>query len=150
AIGALLYEALVGIPLERGGQRPSEVVEGVNKQIDDLVARACHRDPDKRFGRPEVLGEGVAEALHKGGALQTGAVPTIASAPTAGDQQASLASEIAQSAASSANTIDRALAAALADTTEKWLISRDRMDYGPFSLADVIAQIEGGEVVAGH
>src|SRR5262252_8224405 len=63
AIGALLYEALVGAPLERGGQRPSEVVSGVNTQIDEIVARACHRDPARRFGRAEVLGEVVSEAL---------------------------------------------------------------------------------------
>jgi hypothetical protein len=154
AIGALLYEALVGKPLERGGQRPSEVVEGVNSQIDDVVARACHRDPDKRFGRAEVVGEVVAEALNKGGAIQTSAVPTIATAPSLGDHQVSLASEIAAQgpagSSSAAPTLDRALAAAVADTTEKWLISRNRMDYGPFSLADVIAQIERGEVIAGN
>src|SRR4029079_17865580 len=49
-----------------------------------------------------------------------------------------------------AASIDRALAAALADTTEKWLIGKNRMDYGPFSLTDVIAQIERGEVVTGN
>jgi hypothetical protein len=147
AIGALLYEALVGAPLERGGPRPSDLVDGVNTQIDEVVARACHRDPTKRFGRAEVLGEVVAEALHKGGAIQTAAVPTLATAPTLGDQ-ASLASEIAAKGATS--DADRALAAALADTTEKWLIGKHRMDYGPFSLADVIAQIESGDIVAGH
>jgi hypothetical protein len=149
ALGALLYEALVGKALERGGPRPSDVVDGINTQIDELVARACHRDPAKRFSRAEVLGEVVAEALQKGGGLQTKSVATLATAPTIGDQQASLASAIAAhspEAASSGN----ALAAQLADTTEKWLISRDRMDYGPFSLAEVIAQIERGEVVAGH
>jgi hypothetical protein len=149
ALGALMYEALVGKALERGGPRPSDVVEGINTQIDEIIARACHRDPAKRFGRAEVLGEVVAEALQKGGGLETKAVPTLATAPTIGDQQASLASAIAAhspEAASSGN----ALAAALADSTEKWLISRDRMDYGPFSLAEVIAQIERGEVVAGH
>lgn len=151
ALGALLYEALVGRPLERGGPRPSDIVDGVNTQIDEVIARACHRDPDKRFGRAEVLGEVVAEALHKGGGLQTTSVPTLATAPTIGDQQASLAQAIAaQDPLSSPGGPDRALAAALADTTEKWLISRDRMDYGPYSLADVIAQIERGEVVAGH
>jgi hypothetical protein len=148
AIGALLYEALVGKPLERGGKRPSEVVDGVNTQIDEIVARACHRDPTRRFGRAEVLGEVVSEALQKGGAMQTAAVPTLATAPTLGDQ-ASLASEIAGGAAAS-TAADRALAAALADTTEKWLIGKNRMDYGPFSLADVIAQIERGEIVAGN
>jgi serine/threonine protein kinase len=63
AVGALLYEALVGTPLERGGPRPSDVVKDVNTQIDEVVARACHRDAEKRFGRVEVLGEVVAEAL---------------------------------------------------------------------------------------
>jgi hypothetical protein len=147
AIGALLYEALVGAPLERGGPRPSDVVDGVNTQLDEIVARACHRDPSRRFGRAEVLGEVVAEALQKGGAMQTASVPTLASAPTLGEQ-ASLASEIA--AQSTAPAADPALAAALADTTEKWLIGKNRMDYGPFSLADVIAQIERGEIVAGN
>ncbi|HEX4416488.1 MAG TPA: hypothetical protein VH165_01255 [Kofleriaceae bacterium] len=153
AVGALLYEALVGTPLERGGQRPSEVVADVNSQIDEVVVRACHRDPDKRFGRVDVLGEVVSEALQKGGALQTSALQTVAAAPTLGDQQASLAQAIADQAPRTVSgnaMVDRALAAAIADTTEKWLISRNRMDYGPFSLADVIAQIERGEIVAGN
>src|SRR5690242_8939012 len=55
--GALLYEALVGSPLERGGPRPSDVLPGLNQQIDEIVARSCHRDPAKRFGRVDVLGE---------------------------------------------------------------------------------------------
>jgi serine/threonine protein kinase len=159
AIGALLYEVLVGRPLARGGPRPSDVVPDVNKQIDEVVARACHRDPEKRFGRVDVLGEVVSEALNRGGALMTAAVPFLAQQPAL-DQQASLASEIARpqaataassSAAMSASmSIDRVLAAALADTTEKWLISKGRLDYGPFSLADIIAQIEKGEIVAGN
>lgn len=151
AVGALLYEALVGKPLERGGPRPSDIVEGVNSQIDEVVARACHRDADKRFGRVDVLGEVVAEALQQGGAMQTSALPALVVPPVVTEQPASLASELAVPRTSSGNALaDRALAAALADTTEKWLISRSRMDYGPFSLADVIAQIERGEVVAGN
>lgn len=150
AIGALLYEALVGRLLERGGPRPSEVVADLNTQIDEIVARACHRDPTGRFGRVEVLGEVVSEALQKGGALETASVPVLAAAPTLADQ-VSLASEIAaQGPAAAPEVGGRALAAALADTTEKWLIGKHRMDYGPFSLADVIAQIERGEVVAGN
>ncbi|MBL9014373.1 MAG: hypothetical protein JNL83_09355 [Myxococcales bacterium] len=154
SIGALLYECLVGAPLERGGARPSEVVPGVNSQIDDLVGRACHKDPEKRFGRADVLGEVVGEALGKGGAMQTSHVPTLAAAPSLADQQVSLAAELGNAAASGSmnamGAVDRALATALADTTEKWLISKGKLDYGPFSLADVIAQIEKGEIVAGN
>lgn len=153
SIGALMYECLVGSPLERGGPRPSEVVPGVNSQIDDLVARACHKDPDKRFGRADVLGEVVGEALNKGGAMMTSAVPTLSEAPSLADQQVSLSSSIAHAASSgqlAAQPTDRALATALADTNEKWLVSKGKLDYGPFSLADVIAQIEKGEIVAGN
>ena len=64
----------------------------VNKQIDEVVARACHRDPEKRFGRVDVLGEVVSEALNRGGALMTAAVPMLDRLPELG--QVSLASEI--------------------------------------------------------
>ena len=171
-IGALLYEVLTGGPLERGGPRPSDVVDGVNAQIDELVARACHRDPDKRFGNPRVLGEVVAEGLTQGGAMKTTAVPLLEKQPSLRDEQVSLAAAISMpgmslaglqaaadagdaaalsSAAVTGNPVaDRALVAALADSTEKWLIAKGKLDYGPFSLADVIAQIEKGEIVGGN
>jgi hypothetical protein len=170
AIGSLLYEVLVGRPLERGGPRPSEVVPDVNRQIDEVVARACHRDPEKRFGRVDVLGEVVSEALNRGGAMMTSAVPALERQPAL-EQQVSLASEIggpATAAASSPSmaaaqaapaspavsasmsSLDRVLAAALADTTEKWLISKGKLDYGPFSLAEIVSQIEKGDIVGGN
>ena len=153
AVGALLYEALVGAPLERGGPRPSEVVQGTTSQVDEIVARACHRDPEKRFGRTDVLGEVVGEALGKGAAVESPA-PVAAGAVEPGAGQSlnmKLASGSDAGGIASGNAVvDRALAAALADTTEKWLISKGRLDYGPFSLADVVAQIEKGEIVAGN
>lgn len=157
AIGALLYEVLVGRSLARGGPRPSDVVADVNTQIDEVVARACHRDPEKRFGRVDVLGEVVSEALSRGGAMMTSAVPTLDRQPAL-EQQVSLASELASpqppamaaAAVSAGMSLDRVLAAALADSTEKWLVSKGRLDYGPFSLADIVAQIERGDIVAGN
>ena len=153
SIGALLYECLVGQALERGGPRPSEVVDGLNSQIDELVGRSCHQNPEKRFGRPDVLGEVVGEALNKGGAVMTSAVPKIEAAPSLADQQVSLASSLAPDVhgpAGASGQIDVALATALADSNEKWLISKGKLDYGPFSLADVIEQIEKGDIVAGN
>ncbi|HEY5923124.1 MAG TPA: protein kinase [Kofleriaceae bacterium] len=152
AVGALLYEALVGSPLERGGPRPSEVVQGTTAQIDELVARACHRDPDKRFGRADVLGEVVGEALGKGAAVDSPAAPARPE-PNAGaslNMKLATATDSGAIAASGNAVVDRALAAALADNNEKFLISKGRLDYGPFSLADVVAQIEKGDIVAGN
>jgi hypothetical protein len=156
SIGALLYECLVGAPLERGGPRPSEVVGGITAQVDDLVARACHKDADKRFGRPDVLGEVVGEALNKGGALSSAGAELPPVAQTSPVPRTSLAMEITAPGAQAPDdvaapaSVDRALAAALADSTEKWLVSKGKLDYGPFSLADVIKQIESGEIVAGN
>ena len=156
-VGALLYEALVGSPLERGGPRPSDMVQGLNKQIDDIVARSCHKDPDKRFGRVDVLGEVVSEALGKGGAVETHAIPKIeggpdlaADVPAGGSLASGLVAQPAGAAASGNMVVDRALSAALADTNEKWLISKGRLDYGPFSLADVVKQIDKGDIVSGN
>src|SRR6185436_19618007 len=64
-VGALFYEALTGIPLERGGPRPSEAAQGATPQVDALVARSCHPKPEKRFGHVDVLGEALAEQLGK-------------------------------------------------------------------------------------
>jgi hypothetical protein len=150
SIGALLYECLVGQPLERGGPRPSEIVAGLNSQIDELVGRSCHQNPEKRFGRADVLGEVVGEALNKGGAVTTSSVPKLDQAPSLADQQVSLATSLAPGGSGMSGQIDVALATALADSTEKWLISKGKLDYGPFSLADVITQIEKGDIVAGN
>jgi hypothetical protein len=173
AVGALLYEALVGSSLERGGPRPSDVVPGTNTQIDEIVARACHKDRDKRFGRVDVLGEVVGEALAEGGAIQTNSIPTLARGPALEqhvDRTASLAGGLSPHASGSALpvgsladasgapapaasgnfVVDRALAAALSDTAEKWLISKGRLDYGPFSLAEVVKQIDTGDIVAAN
>jgi hypothetical protein len=73
----------------------------------------------------------------------------VASAQTPPQQQ-SLAASLTNAPAVSGDKIDRALAAALADSTEKWLVSKGRLDYGPFSLQDIVDQIEKGSIVAGN
>src|SRR5205085_454175 len=70
---------------------------------------------------------------------------------TSGQHQVSLAESISRpSAQQPAQQVDRALAAALADSTEKWLVSKGRLDYGPYSLADVVEQIKKGDISAGN
>jgi hypothetical protein len=149
SLGAILYEALVGKPLERGGPRPSEAVPGLTGTVDELIVRMCAGTPDKRFGSAEVVKELVADALARGEAVEepSGSLP--------GQARPSLSQSIAQPAAaaavsSSSIPLDPALQSALADTTEHWLISKGRLDYGPFSLADIVAQIRKGDIVAGN
>jgi hypothetical protein len=149
AVGALMYEARTGAPLERGGARPSEVVQGVGADVDQLLARACHRNPESRFSRVDVLGEVATDIL----VGKTGSTVPIEKVAAEAAPESSLAMKIDATggpAASGNLVVDRALQAASADTTEKWLVSKGRLDYGPFSLADVLKQIEKGEIVAGN
>jgi hypothetical protein len=158
AVGALMYEVLVGIPLERGGPRPSESVQGASTKVDEILGKSCHPNPDKRFGHVDVQAEAITDAL--GGAGGPTAARAAVAAPSDAAPSTSLAMAIASgptadpgnsgSVASGNAVIDRALSAALADSTEKFLISKGRLDYGPFSLADVVAQIEKGDIVAGN
>jgi hypothetical protein len=36
------------------------------------------------------------------------------------------------------------------DSTERWLIQKDKLDFGPFNLADVRSQVEGGKILGDH
>lgn len=159
-LGTLLYETLVGKPLERGGPRPSEVVPGLSEQIDEVVARCCHRDPARRFGNVETLRELVSDLLGKDGGnapASTGARGSGIMSLAPGSSGSGLFSvpSLAQTLAHGGEratpvAIDSALAMALSDSAEKWLISKGQLDYGPFSLADVVAQIEDGKILGNH
>lgn len=145
-LGALLYEALIGRPLERGGPRPSEVVPSLPAQVDEIIARSCHRDPARRFGSVAALGALLGDVLgDSDGApapLGRGSGPHAA-AP-------SLAQTLAGDGAPSAGAGDPALALALSDNAEKWLVTKGQLDYGPFSLAEVVEQIEAGKILGTH
>ncbi|HLU66903.1 MAG TPA: hypothetical protein VKZ63_11545, partial [Kofleriaceae bacterium] len=43
-----------------------------------------------------------------------------------------------------------ALTAALADTEERWLISKGKLDYGPFTLAQIAEQVQTDQILPGH
>lgn len=167
-LGGLLYETLVGKPLERGGPRPSEAVPGASEQLDEVVARCCHRDPARRFGNVETLREVVSDLLGKGGDGVQGGPAAPGPAPALGKGSGimslspgssgsglfsvpSLAQTLAHGGPRATPVaVDAALATALSDNAEKWLISKGQLDYGPFSLADVVAQIEEGKIVGNH
>lgn len=123
-LGALCYYLLTGAPLVRGGPRPSDVRTELGETVDQLIARACAGEPSKRFGSLRVFGELVQEAL--GQALN---------APSTSGERAPPA---------------RNKRAAPSDDSERWLITKDRLDYGPYTLADIAAQIDRGDIAATH
>ena len=125
-VGAVLYDAIVGRPLSRGGARPSESAPGIAPEVDELIARACAERPDRRFASVAALRELVVDILM-----------TV----DEGEDEPDAATAIA---------IPPALEAAMADTHECWLVSKGRFDFGPFSMKQVVDQILHGQIHHGH
>ena len=138
-LGALLYEALVGRPLTRGGPRPSEVGRGVPSEVDDIIARACHEKADRRFGSVAALRELILDSLCRGleeEAEQEGGEPDTA--------------QLAAIPAAREVPIPPALEAAMGELDERWLVSKGRFDFGPFNMKGLVDQIITGHVHHGH
>ncbi len=144
SLAALVYEALVGVPLVKGGRRPSEAGVGVGAAVDQLIARCA----GAAATRPSS-----AQEVHR--VLQAAlAEPATAPRPAPGPAAPSLAQSLAggsgavgRTQGSGAFALEQA---ARADNEEKWLVSKGRLDYGPFRFAELVAQIERDEIVPGN
>jgi len=138
-LGALLYDALVGRPLTRGGPRPSEVARGVPAQIDDIIARACAEKPDRRFGSVAAVRELILDSLCAG----------LEEEAESDDEEGDTA-QVAAIPAAREVPISPALEQAMTDPDERWLVSKGRFDFGPFAMKGVVDQIIRGHVHHGH
>ena len=70
--------------------------------------------------------------------------PPMTSAP-----QPSQRPSLQQAAVPKSFNVDAALSA-VDDTTERWLIQKDKLDFGPFNMREVRSQIESGKIRGEH
>ena len=73
-----------------------------------------------------------------------------ASAPQAQAQDAGAAPDGRRSTFGRSFNLAEVAGGAIDDAQERWLIQKDRLDFGPFSLAQIRAQIQRGEIVGEH
>jgi hypothetical protein len=139
SLGAILYELVTGA-LPSSPLRPaSQLAPGVPPAIDALVARAMAPQPHARFATPVELMNALAVAVGDNAPAATSAAPPNGTTSSPGPGRITLG-----------KSFDVAQAAGLAENDERWLIQKDKLDYGPFSLAQVMAQIERGVFKAEH
>jgi serine/threonine protein kinase len=69
--------------------------------------------------------------------------------PPSGQQPAAPRPSLQQAAVPKSFNVDAALGA-VDDTTERWLIQKDKLDFGPFNMRDVRSQIDGGKILGEH
>jgi hypothetical protein len=151
ALGVILYEVLTGRAPSAPLKPASELAADAPPGIDVIIDRATQRVPGGRFASVAELrqaligvgGQAGAEAAPAAVRAPTPAAPTpAAAAPQAGpDGRLTLGKSF---------NVAEAAGGAADDTAERWLIQKDKLDFGPFSLAQIRAQIERGEIIGEH
>jgi serine/threonine-protein kinase len=158
ALGVILYEVLTGRPPSAPLRPASEIATDAPAGVDELILRATQRAPEARFASPAELRQALTSlgapgatapatttaAPARPAAVVAAAAPAPAAAPVAagGDGRLSFGSKSFNVAEAAAGAAD--------DTQERWLIQKDKLDFGPFSLAQIRAQIERGEILGEH
>jgi serine/threonine protein kinase len=130
SLAAILYEMLTGHAPASPLWPPSQVNSAVPPAVDAVVARGMAPLSETRFSRPKELLDALGAVL----ASMAGGVPTAASPPK----------RRSASRAAVGKSFSVADAVRLTEEYERWLIQKDKLDYGPFSLAQVMAQMDKG------
>ncbi len=106
--------------------------------VDAVVGRALLPNPAGRYPAPselmKALEAAVASAPRPAAPAPSSEAASGASAPQAGTA----------AAATAGRPFDVSAAAGLSQEEARWLVQKDRLDFGPFSLQQVKAQIEQG------
>ena len=158
SLGILLYEVVTGRLPSSPFKPVTQAAADVPPVADAILAKAFAQDPAARFASPMDLRDALAAALAGGtpnlGPAGQSAGQQPAPAPRqAAVQQAQVEPPSAPPPRSSLGrsfNVAEAAGAAIDEAQERWLIQKDRLDFGPFSLAQVRAQIQRGEIIGEH
>jgi hypothetical protein len=127
SLSAVFYEMITGHAPGTPLWPPSKVNPAVPPVVDAVVARGMAPLPETRFARPRELLDALGSVI---ASMEGGGVAA---------KPAELPSTI-----SVGKSFSVADAVRLSEEYERWLVQKDRLDYGPFSLAQVMAQMEKG------
>jgi serine/threonine-protein kinase len=173
SVGAILFEILTGRPPTETFERPSAVSPGLPPAVDDVVERCLRPLPEQRFADGQAVKEALHTALgaelagpNASAELAAAKRPAPPSAPAPSTPAPSGPAAAARPPAAAPPKAPPAPAkptpaaapqkpaplkpsgamSAMDDKTERWLISKDRLDFGPFTMRDVVHQIETGKI----
>ena len=178
SLGAILYELLTGHPPGSPLTAASAVVAEVPGAVDRVIERALSRDPDARWPSGTALKDALQAAAGTTGGdpgRSTGATTGRPASPSAPGMTAPLATPSLVASKESARPAPREAFEARPgptkasthapgtpnnpiripvggadDNVERWLVHKDGLDFGPFSMTQLRVQIERGEVLGEH
>ncbi|HVR61531.1 MAG TPA: protein kinase [Polyangia bacterium] len=161
SLGGILFEVLTGRP-PSAGVSPSQLNPEVPPEVDRVIARALNRSAAARFPTAadfrNALSASLALQADSGAAAASPARPPSGSswpAAAASGAQSGLSSVLSPAGEPARLTLGKSFNVAEAagsadDNQERWLIQKDKLDFGPFSLAQIKTQIESGEIRGEH
>ncbi len=129
SLGAILFELLTGNPPIPPLQAPSRLLPSIPPAVDGVIGRALMPAALTRFPTPEGLLQAFASAI---------GTPLAEATPVTGSGEAA-------ERTAPGRTFDVAAAAGFSQGEARWLVQKDRLDYGPFSLEQVKHQISEGQ-----
>lgn len=149
SLAVILYELLTGVPPSQPYRAPSHLAGDVPQAVDGLMARALSATPQSRPPTPAALVDELSMTL---------GIPSPAGSQGGAHLSASSSGALPQLSSGSGlavprvtgRTFNAAAAAGLDADTERWLIQKNRLDYGPYSMAQVMAEIERGAFSSEH
>ncbi len=177
SVGVVLFELLTGRAPNDLTERPSHIVPAIPQLIDVVVETCLHTAPHERYTDAQALKDALQAALTGtvGGhdpATGTGLRPYSASGaskpaqtPPSGSSASPLPTlqtagtppppppfkPARTGGGSTGRSSTGSKPAQLPDeNTEHWLITKDKMDFGPFSLREIRVQIETGKILPEH
>ncbi len=140
SFGAILFELLAGRPPAPPLVPPSRIVPGVSAALDAIVGRALLPNAGGRYASPLEMMRAFEAAV------VSASRPAAGNAPVAGTSPASTVSSeaVEPTTGSGVRPFDVAAAAGLSHEDARWLIQKDKLDFGPFSLHQITAQLDKG------
>ena len=124
SLTAVLYELVTGHAPGTPPWPASQVNGELPRAIDKLIDRGLASLPETRFARPSLL---VAE------------IGTLLAGATAKPDKVMTTPRLTLGKSFSVSDAVR-----ISEEYERWLVQKDSLDFGPFSLAQVMAQMEKG------
>jgi serine/threonine-protein kinase len=174
SLGIILYEVLTGRLPSAPLKPPSQLVADAPPGLDGVLMKALAREPGARYQSSTELQQALAllqsgqlGQMGNGGQVAPAATaqapvasaPAVAQAPIAAAPRAAAAipvqaapdgGEQRRSTFGRSFNVAEVAGSAVDETQERWLIQKDKLDFGPFSLAQIRAQIERGEILGEH
>jgi serine/threonine protein kinase len=146
SLAMLLYEVVTGHLPTTPFVPASQAAPEVPPILDAILAKAFAGTPEHRFATPVALREALATALAGGvpnldgtGAAATQAAEPPAPPPARGSQPSA-----------THHAPQQAAGPAIDESAERWLVQKEGLDYGPFSMTQIRAQISRGEILGEH